>query len=153
MPIVHHLLPVNVVATARQRYPQRLPDLNQVGIRYIINGLDLWVGDQAGEHLGSYVVEGVAGEHRVVGAVVGESGAIGADTGKGNLDGLRGSDGEGGWGGEREVVGSKNSAKVFYGEEGCDGGESGGVGGDVVDESFAGGAGGGAAEGLGKGEV
>lgn len=152
---MNNLLAVHVVAAARQRYPQLLPGLNHVGIRYIINGLDLWEGDQAGEDLGSYAVEGVAGDHRVVGAAVGYSGAVGADAGEGNLDRLGGGDGEGGWRGEREVVGSKNRAEVLDGEEGSDGGESGGVGGDVVDESIAGGGGGAAEEGLllGKAEV
>lgn len=97
------------------------------------------------------MVEPVVRDHCVVGAAVGDSGAPVADAGEGDLDRLVHGHGEGGWGGEGEVVGAENWAEVLDGEEGFDGGDSGGVGGHVVDEGVAGGAGGGAAEGLLRG--
>lgn len=108
MSIVHHLLAVDVVAAAGERYPQALPHLNRVGVGYVIHGLDFLEGDEAREHLRRYVVEPVVRDHCVVGAAVGDSGAPVADAGEGDLDRLVHGHGEGGWGGEGEVVGAEN---------------------------------------------
>lgn len=106
-----------------------------------------------GKHLRRYVVEPVVEDHRVVGGAAGYSGAVVADAGEGDLDSLIGGDGVVGWGERGEIVGAKNGAEILDIEEGFDDGESGSVGGHIADKSFAGGAGGAAAEGLRKAEV
>nr|GMC87487.1 hypothetical protein Iba_chr04eCG0950 [Ipomoea batatas] len=71
------------------------------------------------------MVEAVAGNDCVDGALVGSAGAVGARAGEGNLQGVR------------EVVSAKDRSEVLDIEEGFHGGESGGIGRDIVYNSVA----------------
>lgn len=152
MAVVDHRLPADAVAAARQRNRQILPHHDRVCITNIVGSLNFKEGDKVGEHLRRYVVEAVLRHHRVHGAAVGNSVAVSADAGEGDLDRLIRGDGAAAIGAE-EVVGAENGAEVLDGEEGLDGGEGGAVGGDVVDHGLAGGAGGAAGEGFRDGGV
>lgn len=90
MAIVNNTLPIHLIAAAGEWDPKLLPHLNQVGIWDVVHPLDLREGDQPGEDVGGDVVEAVTGDDGVDWEVVGNSGAVGAKAGEGNLDNLGG---------------------------------------------------------------
>lgn len=132
MSVVHHLPPLHSIAAARQRNPKTLLHFDLTRVGYTVNGLDFLESDETGEHLRRDVVQGVAGDDGVVGAAVGDSGSVAADAGEGDLDGGIGRNGVVAGGIKGEVVGAEDGAEIFYVEEGFDGGDGGGVGGEVV---------------------
>lgn len=150
--IMNHPLAVHLVAAARQRDPQLLPDFNQTRVGNFIHRCNFLVLHEPREHDRGDVVEVVAGLHDVLRALVGDAGAVGAEARERDEDLLEGGYVLGRGGGEGEVIGSEKGAEVGDVEEGFDGVEGCGVFGDVVDEGLAGGGGGGGAvEGGGGG--
>lgn len=71
--IVDHLLSIHVVTATRQWDPQLLAHVDQVGIRDVINVLDLIVRHQSREDAIGDVEEAVVLNDDVVGDVVGDA--------------------------------------------------------------------------------
>lgn len=137
MTVMNHRLPLHLIAATRQRDPQPAADINPIRIRYIVRIGDLTDGHEAVEDPAGDGVEVVTGTDGVDRAAVGEAGGVGAEAGDGDADGGVGGEGEGGRGGDWEGVGGEEGSARVDLEEGLEGGDGGGLLGDVADEGVA----------------
>ncbi|PQQ15635.1 hypothetical protein Pyn_39748 [Prunus yedoensis var. nudiflora] len=101
---MNHPLAVHLVAAARQRDPQLLPDCNQTRVGYFIHRRNFLVLHEPREHDRGDVVEVVAGLHDVLRALVGDAGAVGAEALERDEDLLEGGYSSGRGGGQGKLL-------------------------------------------------